>query len=383
MIKVCSGLGWSDAVRSFGLLPRIRRIRIEITGFGRMKGRGLGAGFDRPADLQNEGDATMLRRLTSYSSVSKPVLSGSHGISYRRFGRRKVVTFATRLGSEGQSERYLAEVRRVFGRHEASIGRLPHAGRAVEAARLDPRVMAEVEEAGRLWAEFVVLLAGVGDSVASGRGRPECSDSTASDAGTLAEGGATDELARWVLGYLLEANLVMVERMLDSPGRLTGAAIGRRPESELPESEAEVLRSVGANFSPLGEGEENPEIAYEASYAGLLATAFTAKEAADRLGGVSDASVRQRLDAGTLYGVKPSREWRLPLFQFTDSGEVPGIKRVLPLIDRRLSPVAVARWFHLPKSELRDEDLAKDLTPREWLLEGRDPAPLLPLAETL
>jgi len=294
------------------------------------------------------------------------------------------MTFATRPSSEGQSERYLAEVRRVFGRHEALVGGLPRAGRSSSADRLDPRVMADVEEAGRLWAEVVARLAGAGDSATSGRGRPERSDPVAEDVEASTEGGtAADELARRVLGYLLEANLVMVERMLDSPGRFAGAAIGRHPESELPEAEAEVLRSVGARFSPLGEGEEDPEIAYEASYAGLLAAALTAQEAADRLGGVSDGSVRQRLDTGTLYGVKPGREWRLPLFQFTDSGEVPGIKRVLPLIDRRLSPVAVARWFHLPKPELRDGELDRDLTPREWLLGGRDPAPLLPLAEAL
>lgn len=293
------------------------------------------------------------------------------------------MTFATRPGSEGQSERYLAEVRRVFGRHEALLGEIPHTGRAASADRLDPRVMADVEEAGRLWVEVVARLAGVGDSATYvRRGLSERFD-PADEVEASKERGTAEELARWVLGYLLEANLLMVERMLDSPGWFAGAAIGRHPESELPESEAEVLRSVGARFSPLGEGEEDPEIAYEASYAGLLAAALTAKEAADRLGGVSDGSVRQRLDAGTLYGVKPSREWRLPLFQFTESGEVPGIKRVLPLIDRRLSPVAVARWFYLPKPELHDGELDRDLTPREWLLGGRDPAPLLPLAETL
>lgn len=322
-------------------------------------------------------DDTQLRKQTGRSRFVTRSLVGE-------FGRRKFMTFATRPGSEGQSERYLAEVRRVFGRHEALLGRLPHAGPAAEAARLDPRVMAGVEEAGRLWAGVVAQLAGAGISDMSQREQPEGSVPAAEDVEVSAEGGTTDEeLAGRILGYLLEANLVMVERMLNSPGRFAGAAIGQHPESELPESEAEIFRSMGARFSPLDEGEEDPEIAYEASYAGLLAAALTAKEAADRLGGVSDGSVRQRLDAGTLYGVKPGREWRLPLFQFTDSGEVPGIKRVLPLIDRRLSPVAVARWFHLPKPELRDEELGKDLTPREWLLGGRDPAPIFPLAETL
>ncbi len=293
------------------------------------------------------------------------------------------MTFATRPGSEGQSERYLAEVHRAFRRHEALLEGLPHAERSAETARLDPQVMASVEETGRLWAGVVALLAGAGFSATPEPERRERADRATEDAEASAEGGGADELAKRVLGYLLEANLVMVERMLNSPGRFADAAIGWHLESELPESEAEVLRSVGARFSPLDEEEVDPEIAYEASYAGLLAAALTTKEAADRLRGVSDGSVRQRLDAGTLYGVKPGREWRLPLFQFTDSGEVPGVKHVLPLIDRRLSPVAVARWFHLPKPELRDEDLGRDLTPREWLLGGRDPSPLLPLAESL
>src|SRR5579864_4026532 len=101
----------------------------------------------------------------------------------------------------------------------------------------------------------------------------------------------------------------------------------------------------------------------------LLKTGLTTHEAAQRLR-VDDARVRQRLGAGTLYGIKTLRgEWRLPAFQFLpDGGEVPGIARVLRSIERDLHPVEVLTWFTSPDPELEVEGEA--LSPLDWLRSG-------------
>lgn len=52
-------------------------------------------------------------------------------------------------------------------------------------------------------------------------------------------------------------------------------------------------------------------------------TGLTVAEAADLLG-VTDSRVRQRITAHTLVAVKRRGQHRLPRFQFTNSGEVPG-----------------------------------------------------------
>ena len=91
-----------------------------------------------------------------------------------------------------------------------------------------------------------------------------------------------------------------------------------------------------------------------------------------------------RLKDGTLYGVKAGRENRLPAFQFEGGGEVPGIAEVLARIDRSVHPVAVLNWFVLPNPDLYlEEDEARPVSPRHWLLSGGDPEVPARLAEDL
>jgi hypothetical protein len=98
--------------------------------------------------------------------------------------------------------------------------------------------------------------------------------------------------------------------------------------------------------------------------------------------GVSEGRVRQRINTErTLFGVKTSRGWRLPAFQFEEGGEVPNIGRVFKELDPGLHPLSVANWFLLPKPELYFEgDEERLYSPREWLLSGGDLEVLLPLA---
>ncbi len=106
-------------------------------------------------------------------------------------------------------------------------------------------------------------------------------------------------------------------------------------------------------------------------------------EAAARLG-VNSSRIRQRLLARTLYGFKDGAGWRVPEFQFDGDHLVPGIESVFPEIQPTASPVAVARWFVLPWEDLVvDEELETVVSPRAWLLEGRDPAPVASQAQLL
>jgi excisionase family DNA binding protein len=108
----------------------------------------------------------------------------------------------------------------------------------------------------------------------------------------------------------------------------------------------------------------------------LLVGALTVADAAERLG-VAESRVRQRLNERSLYGVKVGRAWRLPLFQFTDAGDVPNIGPVLAALPEEIHPLAVEGWITTPKPDLW---LDGPTSPRRWLLAGGDPGPVIELA---
>ena len=83
------------------------------------------------------------------------------------------------------------------------------------------------------------------------------------------------------------------------------------------------------------------------TYASLVASGLTTLQAAKRLG-VSDARIRQRLKERSLLGIRSGRSWRLPVFQFTPRGEIPGWSDVCARLPESVSPVAVERWLALP-----------------------------------
>jgi excisionase family DNA binding protein len=127
---------------------------------------------------------------------------------------------------------------------------------------------------------------------------------------------------------------------------------------------------------PEATGPAGPVARGASRYAALLATSLSVPEAARRLG-VDESRVRQRIHARTLYAVKPGARWRLPEFQFVGDRLVPGIERVLPRLDRDLSPLSVVAWFTRPSPSLVTPD-GRAWPPLEWLLEGH---PVEPVAE--
>lgn len=144
-----------------------------------------------------------------------------------------------------------------------------------------------------------------------------------------------------------------------------------------------ALERGGLDLAPPLATRQGPLDRATAKYVTLLATARSVTEAA-RLLGVSPGRVRQRLGKRTLYGMKTTRGWRLPAFQFDlDQPDhlVPGIGLVLAALSPDLHPVAVYNWLTSPDPDLSWQGQA--LSPLDWLRGGGSPAVAASLAAAL
>ena len=106
----------------------------------------------------------------------------------------------------------------------------------------------------------------------------------------------------------------------------------------------------------------------------------------------NESRIRQRLLERSLIGIRRGRGWLLPRYQFQvqeQDGQpvvralVPGIEQVFPRLSPELHPVALWRWFSSPSTELVPEDEDAPLSPRDWLIAGREPAVVARLAAGL
>jgi hypothetical protein len=146
--------------------------------------------------------------------------------------------------------------------------------------------------------------------------------------------------------------------------------------------EVEAARSGGLDPQPARGARADPLVQGVVAYASLIHTGLTTRQAAARLG-VSDARVRQRLQARTLLAVREGLSWKLPVFQFTKRGELPGWGEVCPSLPPGASPVAVERWLGLPHPDLVTGENETPISPRGWLVEGRPPGAVAALAGEL
>lgn len=114
-----------------------------------------------------------------------------------------------------------------------------------------------------------------------------------------------------------------------------------------------------------------PAVRGMSRHALMVAGAVPIANAAQRLG-VDPSRLRQRIKEGTLLAVRRphGRGWLIPAFQLTENGEIPHLARVLAVAQRHLSPLSVACAFEMPDEEL------DDMSPRDWLISGGDPAPV-------
>lgn len=112
-------------------------------------------------------------------------------------------------------------------------------------------------------------------------------------------------------------------------------------------------------------------------YRNLLNTSLDTEQTAQMLG-TSVEDVLRRLEERTLYGVPSEDGQRIPRFQFEEGQVLPGLEEVLPLMHTDLHPVAVQNWFTSPNTDLLVQDAM--VSPRQWLLSGRNAADVARIA---
>jgi hypothetical protein len=115
----------------------------------------------------------------------------------------------------------------------------------------------------------------------------------------------------------------------------------------------------------------------------MIASALTQLQAAQLLG-VDQSRIRQRISQGTLYTITGENNVKvLPRFQFTDEGVLPGLEKVLAVINKEAHPMAIQRFFLTVSSDLYSEELQANLSPRDWLLTGHSPDAVVRMAADL
>jgi hypothetical protein len=163
----------------------------------------------------------------------------------------------------------------------------------------------------------------------------------------------------------------LVRTIIDVLAEFPAPGVRDLPSREFTPAEAATLREAGLDLEPRDFGAADPFLRSRVKYATLVAEGWTAAEVAARLG-TSVQWVRKQLRDRALLGAKLGDEWRLPRFQFDDDGNpLPGMQRVLPLLDPAKSLVSIYNWFTLPDGDLQADGEA--VSPRQWLAEGRDP----------
>ncbi|MEV6905714.1 DNA-binding protein [Amycolatopsis sp. NPDC051071] len=140
-----------------------------------------------------------------------------------------------------------------------------------------------------------------------------------------------------------------------------------------------ALTDVGLDISPRTEDEPDFRARTVAAHAVLADSALSVLEAAKALG-VDDSRIRHRLKEGRLTGWK-DQGWRLPSWQFTGSGVLPGLEVVLRAVPEDQPALVVAAFMSTPQADLVIND--HPATPRQWLLSGGDPEHVAKLVVTL
>ncbi len=194
-------------------------------------------------------------------------------------------------------------------------------------------------------------------------------------------------MARPTSGALAERGVIDVEP--DELDQALAEALDRqkllswpRGDSALPAHETEILEAGGFDLSARKRGATDPLARGLARHVALVKTALTVGKAAAHLG-VTEGRVRQRLGKHELYGVAFGREWRLPAFQFTDEGEVPGWAFVAPRLPPDIAAVELDSWLTTPNPDLTLGEDEVPVSPRDWLCAGRSVKVVAQLAADL
>ena len=153
----------------------------------------------------------------------------------------------------------------------------------------------------------------------------------------------------------------------------------------VPQAEADLLRSIGANidFSP----EETQKVFAQGKawlrlkWRQMLDSSLTRSEVANVLG-LSVSRVSQLMKNSALYSIMYERKNWFPKFQFVDGDHlVPQLSQILPHLRRGVHPVLVEELFTTPTVDLLID--GKPSTPIDWLDSGYAPDEVILLARAI
>jgi hypothetical protein len=151
--------------------------------------------------------------------------------------------------------------------------------------------------------------------------------------------------------------------------------VAQTPQSELP---WETFTEGGFEIEPTTDPEAADPLSRTAiKYRLLLDNSLDVEEVA-RILDTGVEGVRRRLADRTLYGIPTEDGLKIPSFQFANGELLPGLENVMPLLHDDLHPIAVQNWFTSPNTDLLIRD--EQVSPRQWLLSGRNPDDLARIA---
>nr|WP_298413269.1 hypothetical protein [uncultured Halomonas sp.] len=156
------------------------------------------------------------------------------------------------------------------------------------------------------------------------------------------------------------------------------------PTNALSVNEERLLMAGGAE----GVGESNRMASQYnlrsavAQYAQLVKRAYRQSEVATLLE-VTTSRIRQRTDEGSLYALTSANRRVYPRWQFGESATLPNLEPVLNALSVSAHPLAVERFFLTPHADLESDLLDAILSPRDWLLAGHSPEPVIRMAREL
>ncbi|RJQ72744.1 DNA-binding protein [Pseudonocardiaceae bacterium YIM PH 21723] len=152
------------------------------------------------------------------------------------------------------------------------------------------------------------------------------------------------------------------------------------PADHFSAAEAGVLSAVGLNLNPLGAEEADGRTRTVIALTILRDSALSVTDAAARLD-VDTSRIRHQLAERQLLGWKEQGNWRLPVWQFTEAGKLPGLAAVITALPGDQPALVIAGFMTCPQEDLLIDDTPT--APRDWLLAGGDPAPVTRLAANL
>ena len=187
------------------------------------------------------------------------------------------------------------------------------------------------------------------------------------------------ELSKEVKALAERAARLYVER--GAPVVLPGIP---QPEA-LPAEEASILDAAGLDISEaVASGESDPAAEAVEEYMEILASSVTVQDASEMLR-VDRSRIRQMIRGRSMAAILEKQRYLIPQFQFAGDRLIPSFESVYSAASPDVPLILFYRWFTQPSPDLSggEDDQDRDLTPREWLVAGLDPAPVQRMAALL